>query len=173
MSAPTHVSHGDVTRSLRCAGMVERYHTWPIRKPTIADSTWHVMRIYWQVFGSPPAAVWEYVHFHDVAELGTGDTPFFAKRKFPDIKVALDNAEPVVLASMGVELPTLTDVEWRRFKACDLLEMHEFAKTEMMMGNALAMPVIANVTNALEHMREALGVDDFKLVCQHMERKLP
>lgn len=173
MSGREHITRAEVRRSLRMAGGVERYHTWPIRKPTVADSTWHVMRVYLQVFGSPPATVWEYVLLHDVAEMGTGDVPFDAKRRWPALKSAVDHAEQEHLVDVGLVLPTLTDVEWRRFKACDLLEMYEFASTELLMGNALAGPVIDATKAALAGMEQALGREDYRAVCNHMERRLP
>lgn len=173
MTEHGHITTDDVRGSLRLAGQVERYHTWPITKPTVADSTWHVLRIYLQVFGSPRAEVWEYVLLHDADEIATGDVPFYAKRRYPLLKAALDWAEDEHRGRVGRRLPAIDATEWHRFKACDLLEMHEFARVQTMMGNQFAWTVVHNVEEALANMQSALGPEDWVRVHSHMSRRLP
>jgi 5'-deoxynucleotidase YfbR-like HD superfamily hydrolase len=130
------------------------------------------MRVYLQVFGSPRAEVWEYVLLHDVDEVATGDLPFYAKRMNPPLKIELDRAEERHRAAVGRLLPELTRAEWLRFKAADLLEMHEFARHELLMtGNVFAQTVIDQVEPALQAMASTLGHEDYSRILTHMNQE--
>jgi hypothetical protein len=119
------VNREAVEYSARTAGGVRRYHTWPVLRPqTVAEHTWHVMRIWWQVYGPMSPAVSSYLLLHDAGEGQAGDVQFGAKRRYPELK------------------------------ASDLLEMAEFAADEMLMGNRLASPIWTTIEGALvEHTR--------------------
>lgn len=141
----------DVITSLRHAGSVKRYHTWPtIRHQTIADHTWHVLRILITLFPEEVTVdVLTYVIWHDVPEVGTGDSPFYAKRASPELKSALNELEGEVLESMGLVLPELTSRQRLLVKVCDLLEMHQWGTDELRMGNQYARPIIDDTRAAL------------------------
>jgi hypothetical protein len=73
--------------SARTAGGVQRYHTWPVLRPqTVAEHTWNVMRIWWQVYGPMSPQVSTYLLWHDAGEGQAGDVQFGAKRRYPELK---------------------------------------------------------------------------------------
>lgn len=134
------------TDSLRYAGLVKRYHTWPvIREQTVAEHTWHVLRIYDQLFGLPSVNLVRAVMYHDVGEVKTGDAPFPVKRENPDLKAAYDRIEAdhrhKLLRGDDPE-DKITADEHRRLKMCDLLEMWEYGTEERAKGNTFAQPII-------------------------------
>lgn len=140
-----------VTGSLRHAGGVERYHTWPtIRKQTVADHCYHVLRIYYEMFGPPSPEVTTYILFHDSPEVKYGDPPFPAKRDNPELKKVYTALEEDYYREMfGFDHSGLVDEEdARRVKICDLLEMWEFGCVELRMGNQYARPIIERTLEA-------------------------
>lgn len=140
-----------VTSSLRHAGGVERYHTWPtIRKQTVADHCYHVLRIYYEIFGPPSPEVTTCVLFHDSAEVRFGDPPFPAKRDNPDLKAVYNRLESAYSAEMfGFDHSELLSPEQKiMIKVCDLLEMWEFGCVELRMGNQYARPIIERTLEA-------------------------
>jgi len=143
------------TDSLRWAGEVERYHTWPtLKKQTIADHTWHVMRIWMQLFGTPNEGVVEAIMFHDVGEVRTGDIPYPTKAQHPGLKAAMDELEHDAVIDLTGILPTLDSTDKIRMKVCDLLEMWEFGRCEQAMGNTLAREITERTA---KHVGELAG----------------
>lgn len=135
----------DVETSLRHAGGVKRYHAWPtVQTQTVADHSWHVARIYREIWSDDmPSEVWEYILYHDVAELGTGDIPFGAKS--PAMREILSEVEGDVLQNLGVVLPELNPDQKVRVKLADLLEMWEFGLEETRRGNQYGEPICRSV----------------------------
>src|ERR1035438_1054365 len=85
----------------RFAGDVVRYHTWPcIQRQTNAAHTWHIMRIYFQLFGPMPPATSTHILWHDAGELKTGDSPFPVKSHNPKLKAEMDRLELEQLTNM-------------------------------------------------------------------------
>jgi hypothetical protein len=147
----------DVSRSLRFAGLVKRYHAWPVhRQQVVAEHTWHLMRIYVQLFGGPRGVVWEYMLHHDSPEIGTGDIPFHVKLRFPAIKTAVDDAEKEVVDGLGISEMTdtfgLKPAERTKIKICDLVEMFEYGWEEYHMGNKYSWPVIVGVDKEVQRI---------------------
>lgn len=141
--------------SPRWAGMIQRYHATPtIRNQSVGEHTFQVMLAYVQEFGNPPPHVWFYMLYHDVAEIGTGDVPFLVKRRFPNLKLELNKAEPEILADFGVPVMLLTEKEERRIKWADLMEMKRFALEELAMGNTYAQDIVFNIDEALKLLGE-------------------
>jgi len=150
----------DVTKSLRFAGLVKRYHTWPVlREQTVAEHTWHVLRIYDKLFGLPSVDVVRAVMYHDVGEVRTGDAPFPVKRDNPDLKAAYDRVEAEHRFALLADDPEsrLSADEIRHLKICDLVEMWEFGMEEVLKGNNLAVPIVDRTK------RIALGLCDSPL----------
>lgn len=151
-----------ITTSQRLAGSVLRYHTWPtLQQQTVADHSFHVLRIYAAMFGPPPEEVTWYILWHDLGEIATGDIPFPVKSQNWELKDTLDNLERDACESMGKpETGLLTDhTQRRRIKICDLIEMHEFGRVEVAMGNTLAQPVVDDTYQAALDMAESDEVD--------------
>lgn len=156
------MNHNDVISSQAMAGRVLRYHTWPtIHQQTVAEHSHRVAMIYIKLYGVPRAEVLVYILLHDLGELAAGDVPFYSKRRVPELKEAVNHAEELGLKDLGLELPTLTDEEWKQFKTADLLEMYEFGKIENQMGNTYGLIVCRNIEVALIKMN--VSFDALKL----------
>ena len=140
-----------VTSSLRHAGGVERYHTWPtLRRQTVAEHSYHVIRIYFELFGPPSPNVTTYILFHDSPEVKYGDPPFPAKRESPELKSVYSHLEEnYYRETLGYDPRSrLTEEEIVKVKVCDLLEMWEFGVVELQMGNGYAHPIIQRTLDA-------------------------
>jgi hypothetical protein len=170
------VVRSEVLMSLRMAGQVVRYHTWPmLRRETVAEHTWSVMRIYAQLFGVPDTPhVLMHILYHDVGEVQVGDIPFPVKRNNPDLKREMDRLEDDALSKMGVEYFILSPLEAWRVKVCDIMDMLEAGVQEMMMGNRYAQPIVDDTYGALVSMladpESAAGVGDSTTVRAYMAR---
>lgn len=161
------MKHSDVMQSRQLAGRVERYHTWPmIRKPTTAEHQARVATLYCELWGLPRAEVLFYCLHHDNGELSAGDTPFYAKRAVPALKEGTDAAEKMGLATLGVFMPELSALEFRRFKMADYLEMYECAVVERNMGNRYADVIMQNLTPAISRL--AHDIDAVNKITQWM-----
>lgn len=137
------IEREDICRSQRFSGQVTRYHAWPtIRQQTVGEHCWQVWRIYNKLFGPPPEYVTYHIIFHDSAELQTGDAPFLFKKGLSE-----ETRREIRIAEYGVELDLdihmmeIDDVYKNRIKVCDILEMTEFARDEILMGNRWAEPI--------------------------------
>jgi 5'-deoxynucleotidase YfbR-like HD superfamily hydrolase len=128
----------------RLAGEIPRYHTWPhLRPQSIAEHSWQLMRIVKDV--SPfavPSCVYEYILHHDVGETATGDIPYPVKKNNPDLKAIMDELEATALKDMGIKLPVLPSYWYKLIKACELIEMWEWAYGELLRGNEFARLVM-------------------------------
>lgn len=145
----------DPTTSIRHAGLVRRYHTWPVlRQQTNAEHSWHVYCIYLYLYGDPPDYMTRAILFHDLGEIGPGDAPFPSKRDNPDLKKAHDRVEKqkrIELLGYDPE-DDLEDEDRRRLKICDLLEMWQFGVDEWRMGNQLANLIVQRTREAALHL---------------------
>ena len=147
------VVSSDVLSSPRLAGQVKRYHTWPVLRPqTVAEHAWRVATLYCEVWGTPRAEVLYWCLHHDSGELLAGDVPFHGKRHSTALAEAVNAVERDGLVATGLVMPLLTDDELRRAKAADLLEMWEFGRQEMTMGNRYAEPIVASCVGALDKL---------------------
>lgn len=145
--------------SRRLAGEVIRFHCWPtIRKQTVAEHSWQVMRVYTEIFGVPPVEVWEWILWHDVLEFALGDPPWPTKIKFPQLGSAYADAETTVSREIGLSWPVITETQRKTIKLCDNLECWEFGKQEVSMGNKLAMPILMGMSLSASKIAEELGV---------------
>lgn len=153
----------------RIAGGVLRYHTWPtLRRQTVAEHTWHSLRIYMETFGPPPPHVSVAITTHDMGELATGDLPFPVKKDNAHVATAMSELEGKSVdrtfgSTFGGQdclecLEDMTTQDKVRVKICDILEMIEFGMEERLMGNRYADPIV-------EDMMKLLGVYSDKLGC--------
>lgn len=121
-----------------------------IRRETIGEHTWQVMRIYFQIWGALPPELSTYFIWHDAGELACGDLPFPVKAHHPALKEAMDALEEQAVEIMGGAHVPLTPPFKARAKACDLIDMHECGLVEMAMGNRFAQPIVEDTLAALE-----------------------
>lgn len=156
------MNRAQILASAYLAGRVERYHTWPtICHQTVGEHTWQILRLYCQIFGPPAPAVTEAIVWHDAGELVTGDPPFPVKARNPVLKAEFDRIEAEAVVAMGGVTPHLYDGEDRvRIKCCELLEMHEYGRHEVLMGNRYAEPIVEDTLAALEELVLKLHDDD-------------
>lgn len=152
-----------IHKSLRVAGSVKRYHTWPtITTQTIADHTFHLMRIYHFVFAGFADFEWgddmvAYILKHDMGEQRIGDLPYPSKKNDPILAERVNIAEKYALVLQDWPVSDEPSAERKTAaKICDLLEMAEFALHEMFLGNSYAEPIYQRVT---EHV--LTGFKDF------------
>lgn len=171
------ISNAAILTSPRMGGEVLRYHTWPtIRKQTVADHTFNVIRIYWHLYGEVPPEVCAYLIFHDLPEVVVGDPPHPVKLHNPQLKYVYDQLEDAALEDMiGEEnamlvLGQVNDVERVRMKVCDLLEMAEFAAVEIGLGNKFAPTIITKVRAALDFL--ATSDEDMQRVASYFEQHI-
>lgn len=140
-----------VLSNARLAGDVMRYHTWPtLQRQTVAAHTWHIMRIYYQIWGPLPPEISTFILWHDTGELRTGDPPYPVKAKNPEFKRLHDQLEQEAVRDMGGSAAELAEPLKTRAKACDLIEMLEFGHIEALMGNQFAQPIIDDMR---EHLK--------------------
>lgn len=151
-----------IHKSKRVAGNVIRYHTWPtITNQTVADHTYHVMRIYHELFASDVNFEWDdsivaHILMHDMGEQKVGDLPYPVKKNDPVLAERVAIQEDEALGIQGwPPTPILNPDEKTAIKICDLLEMAEYAHYEMGLGNQYAESVFKRVT---EHV---LCMDEF------------
>lgn len=139
--------------SLRNAGHVKRWHTTvTLRQQTVAEHTWQVMRIWFELYGPPSKDVAITILLHDVAEIITGDLPHVVKRDNPRLKAELTRVEGLNQYRMfSHKLPKLSDGNRLRVKLCDLLEMAEFALEEINLGNKGAQAILYNIESAINN----------------------
>lgn len=137
---------------LRESGLVQRYHCWrTLNRQSVGEHTWQVMRIILHIHPYASRELLVAAMFHDAAEVRTGDIPLYAKRNRPDFKASLDSLEEEALQDM---LPPelnqpLSLFEQKLLKVADLIEMGEFAREEMEMGNRTAEPILHNINRAI------------------------
>ena len=153
------------------AGQVSRYHAWPtLREQNVAEHCWRVATIYCDLFGLPRAEVLYHCLHHDSGELYAGDIPFGAKNRVKGMGDMILEAERLGYERLGITLPEVTDLERKRLKICDLLEMWEFGSYEMRMGNALAEPVVSDTSALVLKMAGELGM--YFIVREWMEKQV-
>lgn len=137
-----------VRSDTRMAGEVIRYHTWPtLRKQTIANHSWNVLRIVltvWKHWVIAPGVV-EYITLHDVGEIRTGDAPYPIKRDNPQLKSIMDKLEDESLMEQGIKLQSIDDMWKWRIKVAHTIEMMEFGLDELLLGSSYAGPVVTRM----------------------------
>lgn len=163
----------------RMGGQVKRYHTWPtIQQQDVGNHTFHVLRIYFMIFGDIPPEVTNYIVFHDIPEVHVGDPPHPTKANNPDLKAWYDTAEHEVLGKMlGEGMAdhidnSVTDYERVQMKVADLIEMGEFAMVEKCLGSQFADAILVNVRIGLDRVLPGLSVEHQRAAIAHFTTEL-
>lgn len=132
----------DIMTSARLAGLVKRYHTWPtITTQSVAEHSWQVYRIYYEIFGLVPETTAYFIITHDMGELVAGDLPYPIKADNPALKSEMDYIELQAIARMGFAPTEIGSEEALRVKVCHMLEMMEFGLHESALGNRYGMVI--------------------------------
>lgn len=143
------------------AGLVKRYHTWPmIKEQTVAAHSWRVATLFIEIFGIPRAEVIVYILYHDLGEQWAGDMPFGTKQAIPGLKEATVSAEKIGLSKLKIELPQLEPSESVKVKICDLLEMWETGVYEKTLGNKYADPIIDDTWAQAVNLSQQTGLNE-------------
>lgn len=144
--------------SLRAAGRVERYHTFPtIHRQTVAEHTWQVLRIWFELFNEPSTLVTVNILLHDAGEILTGDIPHATKRDDDVLRKRLAELEAKHVSTMVAlkrgttyyQIPLLRERDRQRIRICNVLEMAEFSCDEIILGNRGGLTILYNTEDAL------------------------
>lgn len=156
------ITRDQVYASRHLAGRVKRYHAWiTLKEQTVAEHAWNVASIYVEIFGMPSRA--EVLYFclhHDSGELWAGDAPFGIKQKMKGLDDLMKKAEAIGLQMLEIKLPDLTVIEQAQVKICDLLEMFEYGKIEVNMGNNYAIPIVNDALCVAQRIAAQNGLSE-------------
>ena len=141
--------HDHIYNNDRLAGLVKRYHTWPVlREQSVAEHSWQVFRIYERLFGPAQWPVTVYIMYHDCGEIRSGDIPWPVKSINPDLKRMIDLIELDALQKLDITLPELGIERMKEIKLCHDIEMWEYALEEVCRGNTLARPIMDRMSDS-------------------------
>ena len=166
----------------RRAGLVKRYHVWPvIHGQDVASHTWQLMRIMLALCPDCPRELLVYAMVHDIGEVLTGDVPYPVKAGSAALREAVDDLDALACDRMSETFLTphceryvpevlcpggLTKTF---FKMCEMLEMWEFGLHEVNLGNRYAAAVAQRCWAHAVLLRDKLadafdGTDELDLV---------
>ena len=142
----------------RAAGMVTRYHTWPlVRKQQVNEHTWNALRILLTIapdYCGYDVVAWGVVH--DLGEYDAGDMPHSAKKANPVLAERLEEVESSarlkLLSKWEMRVPHPTHLELMLFKYSELLEMWEFGLEEIESGCVHGRGIRDNAMSAAEEI---------------------
>jgi 5'-deoxynucleotidase YfbR-like HD superfamily hydrolase len=153
---------------LWAAGRVKRWHAFPIiGEQTVADHSWGVALIVAEIaeehlnMNLMKAAL-----LHDAAEMFTGDVPYGAKRKWPQLGEMLKECEYEMERKLGIDF-FLTGEQSEILKWADMFELLLFADAQEMLGNR---NVVEMQRLAYNLVSEPPTVSAYKLLQRFNER---
>src|SRR5262249_20467298 len=128
----------------RLAGQIKRYHTWPtIGQQTVAEHTWHLLRIYMSVVSEINPAVCFRIMFHDIGEHLTGDIPYPVKKENPSLRAEINALENRSYArqldywdALHHSITPITAEEETLMKQIEMMEMAEYGMEQVCLGCA-------------------------------------
>lgn len=132
-----------VSKDIRMAGTVKRYHCWPVREQTVAEHSWQICRILLSITTEEIAQILlPHAVLHDVGEVSVGDLPYPIKKMNPDLERIFSGIEASAVHDLMEtwKLPPVIIHEWDGklrwvFKAAEYIEMMEFGMEEVVRGN--------------------------------------
>ncbi len=141
---------------VREAFYVRRYHAVPyvLKEESVGHHTANVIAILFQLYeGNPPVEVIRAALHHDVPELVTGDVPYTAKVRFPELKDTLSWVEGKVATEQGLDLPEdLPGEHELLLHYADMLDLCCKSVDEMSAGNMLFAPILSRGLSVLRDM---------------------
>lgn len=157
----------------RAAGEVMRYSTWrTVRRQTVAEHTWQVLRILLTIWPAAPRNVLTYAVVHDMGEMA-GDIQYPFKNMFPELRAGAEKAENYVqhMQRRDIGIPEvkhpLSPFEKQVFKLCDNLEMWEFGLVERNMGNVYGNVIVERMASAVAQNLQNL--QDMETIKQYQD----
>jgi hypothetical protein len=150
----------------RRALQVTRYHTWPRnRDQSVGEHSMQVMRILLAIWPNCPRHMLVHCLKHDLGETVSGDPPYPIKALNPDLKQACDRIEGEAVKMMEAvwmvpHSAELAPLEYKVFKLAEFIEMWEWGRFELQMGNIHAELVCKRCSAAIvRHLEELLDAD--------------
>ena len=121
---------------IRAGGAVQRYHVLrTVQRQTNAEHQWGVAMIVEELTGGNASKeLIMAAMLHDVAEAVTGDTPYTAKQRSPELSAGLHKLEKAVEEDAGINF-ALTHDENATLKMADMLELMWYCDGESLLGN--------------------------------------
>ena len=121
---------------LWAAGRVKRWHAFPIiGEQTVADHSWGVALIVAEIAeGHLNMNLMKAALLHDAAELYTGDTPYGAKKRWPQLGEMLRECKYEMERKLGIDF-FLTGEQSEILKWADMFELLMFADAQRNLGN--------------------------------------
>jgi hypothetical protein len=162
----------------RRAGRITRYHTWPrIQQQSNGEHSWQLQRILLAIWPDVPREILVHAITHDIGEIATGDLPFPAKARDPELKKKIDEAERSAHLRMCLPwtLPgpsKLSEEETATFKYAEFIEMWEWALDDYDMGNRNAELVRQRCIDAMLKMRDRVPKDIVHNALAYMTRRV-
>lgn len=151
-----------VSEDLRMAGMVKRYHVWPVREQTVAEHSWQICRILLSITTEEISAILiPHAILHDVGEVAVGDIPFPVKRNNPTLDLIFSEIESEAVSALMKRwaLPPVIINEWDPqlrwvFKTAEFIEMCEFGMEELIRGNEFGRAIYERCRDIVEQRLE-------------------
>ena len=144
---------------LRDAGAVKRSHTLrTLFERNVAEHSWGVAMLVRQVYAwadigvPPPSRVLLAALCHDLSEYVTGDLPATAKRDYPKLKAAANDATTIWEQDLGLRYE-LTVAEQDLLLWCDRMEFALYALEEVTAGNRFFAGPAHRITSWLAGMK--------------------
>lgn len=131
----------------RLAGEIKRWHIFPvIQQQTVAEHSWNVARILLAICPDADRDLVLEALFNDTGEIATGDPPTTLKQRDPVLRDMYSRMEHGARIAMvlpwGLPPPRkLVNEETRILKMADMIEMMEYAASEIMLGNRHMRPI--------------------------------
>jgi 5'-deoxynucleotidase YfbR-like HD superfamily hydrolase len=164
MSAEAHQLEDTVIPRLETlynAGQVRRMHTVPtIAHHSIAQHVYGSLLLAVEICRAAkidPKNVMLALLVHDAPEVMTGDVPAPAKRRFGNLKIALDGAENFFYEKLGIEGQLLNPEERQIIKVCDCLDLMFNTLHEKRLGNNYP-DIDIMMRNARKYVQENIEV---------------
>src|SRR6478752_2670221 len=135
---------------MREAFQVKRYHTvsYTAMQDTVGHHTANVISLLYFLYDdAPPLGVISNALYHDVLELLTGDIPSTAKWSDTQFNEALTKFEERLAKKIGIPLAKMSEQDANLLRLADIMDLCLKAVDEIMSGNQVFFPVLANGVN--------------------------
>ncbi len=146
---------------LREASCVERAHT--VRHSTdysVGKHSFDMLLLLEVLHPNPSLKLYQAIIRHDLHERWNGDTPFPAKRMFPELKSAMTESTKQVEDVLGIKYDITEDEElWLR--SLDMVEFYLWALDELNAGNKHMLRCIEDAQTTLKNMKLPSQVEMF------------
>lgn len=150
----------EVSDDIRMAGLVHRYHCWPVRQQTVAEHSWQICRILLSITTEDIANILiPHAIIHDIGEVAVGDLPFPLKKNNPELDLLFSKIEASSIHTLMEKwgIPPVIIHTWDGhlrwvFKVAEYIEMMEFGMEELVRGNEFGRRIFYRCRKILSEM---------------------